>query len=102
ALRARGDRLGRLAEDHLVVTSGKRDGVGVGVLAAVQHVDLRVGDLPVREAGEEALADQLPDLLVVEADVVRLRALEGGTVVADQDDALLLGELGDRYASRAV
>src|SRR5262249_24627402 len=55
--RARADRLGRLAPDHLVVTLGEGDGVGVGVLAAVQDVDLRLGDLPGRNAGLEALAD---------------------------------------------
>ena len=102
ALRARGDRLGRLVEDHLVVTRGEGDRVGVGVLAAVQDVDLGALDAPGREALVEARADQLADLLAVEADVVGVRALEDGAVVGDQGDALLLRELRDRDAGRAV
>src|SRR6202023_1846440 len=46
--------------------------------------------------------DQLTHRLAVEADVVGLRALENGAVVGDQGDALLLGKLGDRDASRAI
>src|SRR6202008_3482471 len=70
AARARGDRLGRLVEDHLVVTRGEGNRVGVGVLAAVQDVDLGALDSPGCQALVEARADQLAYLLAVEADVV--------------------------------
>src|ERR1039457_4495284 len=93
--RTRSNSLGSLAPDNLVVTRRKRDRVGIGVLAAVEHVDLRGADVPRGHALQEAVADRLTDSLVVEADVVVL-ALEGRPVVADQGDALGRGSLRDR------
>jgi len=43
-------------------------------------------DFPIRDALHEALTDERAHLDVVEADVVGVRALEGGSVVADVRD----------------
>ena len=89
--RAIGDVRVLLAPDRVVVALGEGDGVRVGVLAAVELEDLCVGDFPVRDALDEALADELAHLDVVEADVVRVRSGECGSVVADDLDAMRLG-----------
>src|ERR1051325_8729301 len=92
----------RVPQELVVVALRKRDGVRIGVLAAVENEDLRVRDLPVGQALLEALADQLANLHVVEADVVRVSAGEGRAVVADELHTLLRRELLNLRADGAV
>src|SRR5437660_2598494 len=74
--RARLLRGGVVAPDDLVVALGERDRVRVRVLAAAQHEDLWIRDVPRGHAVHEALADQLADLHVVEAVVISVVAGE--------------------------
>src|SRR5205085_10378621 len=75
----RGPRAGRFPDLHVrpvvehglqdaVVALGEQGGVVVGGVA-VHHQDVRLGHLPRRDAVDLALADQVPDLDIVEADV---------------------------------
>jgi len=76
--------------EHPEVPLREQGGVVVGRVA-LHHQHVRLADVPVLDAGGEALADLLADHDVVEADVVLAAAAEGQPVVVDDGHAVRLG-----------
>ena len=66
------------------------------------HQDVRLRDLPRVDAVDQALADQLADLHVVEADVVVAAAAQREAVVVDDVDAVRLRVVLDTGADTLV